>query len=45
MAEVIEQIDINIKYDGYIRRQQKQVEQIKKLERNHRSYEVKMSGG
>ena len=32
MAEVIEQIDINIKYDGYIRRQQKQVEQFKKLE-------------
>ena len=31
-AEVIEQIDINIKYDGYIRRQQKQVEQFKKLE-------------
>ena len=30
--EVIEQIDINIKYDGYIRRQQKQVEQFKKLE-------------
>ena len=32
MQEVIEQIDINIKYDGYIRRQQKQVEQFKKLE-------------
>ena len=31
--EVIEQIDINIKYDGYIRRQQKQVEQFKKLEK------------
>ena len=30
--EVIEQIDINIKYDGYIKRQQKQVEQFKKLE-------------
>ena len=32
VQEVIEQIDINIKYDGYIRRQQKQVEQFKKLE-------------
>ena len=31
-GEVIEQIDINIKYDGYIKRQQKQVEQFKKLE-------------
>ncbi len=30
--EVIEQVNINIKYDGYIRRQQKQVEQFKKLE-------------
>ena len=32
LLEVIEQININIKYDGYIRRQQKQVEQFKKLE-------------
>lgn len=30
--EVIEQVDINIKYDGYIKRQKKQVEQFKKLE-------------
>ncbi|HKL78828.1 MAG TPA: tRNA uridine-5-carboxymethylaminomethyl(34) synthesis enzyme MnmG [Mobilitalea sp.] len=30
--EVIEQVDINIKYDGYIKRQLKQVEQFKKLE-------------
>ena len=29
---VQEQVDINIKYDGYIRRQLKQVEQFKKLE-------------
>ncbi len=30
--EVIEQVNINIKYDGYIRRQLSQVEQFKKLE-------------
>ena len=30
--EVVEQIDIDIKYDGYIKRQKKQVEQFKKLE-------------
>ena len=29
---VQEQVNINIKYDGYIRRQMKQVEQFKKLE-------------
>ena len=32
LLEVIEQININIKYDGYIKRQKKQVEQFKKLE-------------
>lgn len=32
LAEVIEQVNINIKYDGYIKRQQRQVEQFKKLE-------------
>lgn len=31
-ASVIEQININLKYEGYIRRQLKQVEQFKKLE-------------
>lgn len=31
--EVEEQVNINIKYDGYIRRQAKQVEQFKKLEK------------
>lgn len=30
--EVSEQVNISIKYDGYIKRQQKQVEQFKKLE-------------
>ncbi len=30
--EVIEQVDISIKYEGYINRQMKQVEQFKKLE-------------
>lgn len=32
-AAVIEQININIKYDGYIKRQLKQVEQYKKMEK------------
>ena len=31
-AEVIEQVNINIKYDGYIRRQIQQIEQFRKLE-------------
>ncbi len=31
-ADVVEQVNINIKYDGYIKRQQRQVEQFKKLE-------------
>jgi len=30
--DVQEQVNINIKYDGYIRRQMKQVEQFKKME-------------
>lgn len=33
--DVIEQININIKYDGYIKRQLHQVEQFKKLENKH----------
>lgn len=32
-AEVAEQVNISIKYDGYIRRQMKQVESFKKLEK------------
>ena len=32
-AEVAEQVDISIKYDGYIKRQMKQVESFKKLEK------------
>lgn len=31
--DVIEQVNINIKYDGYIRRQNQQVKQFKKLEK------------
>lgn len=31
-VEIIEQININLKYEGYIKRQKKQVEQFKKLE-------------
>ena len=30
--DIVEQININIKYDGYISRQMKQVAQFKKLE-------------
>ena len=30
--DVVEQVNINIKYDGYIKRQERQVEQFKKLE-------------
>lgn len=30
--DVQEQVNINIKYDGYIKRQMKQVEQFKKME-------------
>ena len=30
--DVVQQININIKYDGYIRRQKQQVEQFKKME-------------
>jgi tRNA uridine 5-carboxymethylaminomethyl modification enzyme len=32
---VIEQVNINIKYDGYIKRQLRQVEQFRKLENKH----------
>ena len=32
-AEVTEQVNINIKYEGYIKRQIKQVEHFKKLEK------------
>ncbi len=31
--DILEQVNINIKYDGYIRRQEQQVEQFKKLEK------------
>ena len=34
-ADVIEQVNINIKYEGYIKRQLHQVEQFKKLENKH----------
>lgn len=33
--DVIEQVNINIKYDGYISRQLRQVDQFKKLENKH----------
>ena len=31
--DIINQININLKYEGYIKRQKRQVEQFKKLER------------
>ena len=31
-ADVTEQVEISVKYEGYIRRQQKQVEDLKKME-------------
>ena len=31
--EIVEQVNIQLKYDGYIKRQQKQVEQFKKMEK------------
>jgi tRNA uridine 5-carboxymethylaminomethyl modification enzyme len=34
-ADIIEQVNINIKYEGYIKRQLRQVEQFKKLENKH----------
>ena len=33
-AEVIEQVEIEIKYEGYIERQKRQVEQYKKMEKH-----------
>ena len=41
--EVIEQVDINIKYEGYIVRQLKQVEQFKKLENKKLSENIDYS--
>ena len=38
--DVCEQVEINIKYDGYIRRQMKQVEQFKKLEQKKLSEDI-----
>ena len=35
--DIIEQVNINIKYEGYIRRQEQQVEQFKKLEKKRLS--------
>ena len=33
-AEVIEQVEIEIKYEGYIERQKRQVDQYKKMEKH-----------
>lgn len=32
-ADIVEQVEITVKYEGYIRRQQKQVEEFERLER------------
>ncbi len=41
--DVIEQVNINIKYEGYITRQMKQVEQFKKLEKRKIPSEIDFS--
>ena len=41
-AEVIEQVDISLKYDGYIQRQKRQVEQFKKMENKKIPEEAKI---
>ena len=40
LREVTEQVNILIKYDGYISRQIKQVEKFKKLEKKKTSGEI-----
>ena len=40
-GDVAQQVDINIKYDGYIKRQMRQVEQFKKLENKKSPYRSK----
>ena len=42
-ADVEEQVNINIKYEGYIKRQQKQVEQFKKLEKKRLPEDIEYS--
>lgn len=39
-ADVVEQININLKYEGYIKRQQQQVEHFKKLEKRQIPAEI-----
>ena len=39
-TEVIEQIDISLKYEGYIKRQKNQVEQFKKIENKKIPYDI-----
>ena len=41
--DVIEQININLKYDGYIKRQLRQVEQFKKMEKKKLSDNIDYS--
>ena len=39
-ADVCEQVNINIKYEGYIQRQKRQVEHFKKLENKRRAHDI-----
>jgi len=38
--DIIEQVEIEIKYEGYIERQQRQVEQFKKMEKKKIPYDL-----
>ena len=39
-SDIIEQVEIEIKYEGYIERQQRQVEQFKKMEKKKIPYDL-----
>ena len=41
--DVIEQVDIHVKYEGYIKRQERQVEQFKKMEEKKIPADINLS--